>query len=323
LDFEIEKGEKKRIITLFERCLIACALYEEYWIKYIKYLQVQKEVDVEKLRSVFVRACTIHHQNKPWINMHWASFEESQGEFEKASEILHNLHKLLPDSIHVYYRHINLERRHGNHEKCAELFEKYIADCKNKANAAHLTIKFARFVAKIVGDHEKAMKILEGAIDFDENTRPKVVMALVNLAVEERPVNVDLVMSTFEQVLKSGIANEQKITFAHRKIEFLEDYSADIQSVEKAQEELQTLAKLLRERKPSGDSNKPPSSEDGKATSNGSTYNQNQSQYGQGQQPPYGQQYNQYGQYSNWNYQQPSGYGYNQQGWSAYQGYYG
>ncbi len=33
LDFEIGKGDDKRIIILFERCLIACALYEEYWIK--------------------------------------------------------------------------------------------------------------------------------------------------------------------------------------------------------------------------------------------------------------------------------------------------
>lgn len=46
---------------------------------------------------------------------------------------------------------------------------------------------------------------------------------------------------------------------------------------------------------------------------------------GQYPQAAYGQQYNQYGNYANWNYQQPAGYatGYNQQNWSAYQGYYG
>jgi len=33
LDFEIEKGDMERIAILFERCLIACALYEEYWIR--------------------------------------------------------------------------------------------------------------------------------------------------------------------------------------------------------------------------------------------------------------------------------------------------
>lgn len=33
LDFEIEYGDITRITVLFERCLIACALYEEMWIK--------------------------------------------------------------------------------------------------------------------------------------------------------------------------------------------------------------------------------------------------------------------------------------------------
>jgi len=33
LDYEIEQGDRDRIIVLFERCLIACALYDEYWTK--------------------------------------------------------------------------------------------------------------------------------------------------------------------------------------------------------------------------------------------------------------------------------------------------
>ena len=33
LDYEIEQGDQTRIIVLFERCLIACALYEEFWLR--------------------------------------------------------------------------------------------------------------------------------------------------------------------------------------------------------------------------------------------------------------------------------------------------
>lgn len=33
LDYEIERGDLNRIVILFERCLIACAMYEEMWIK--------------------------------------------------------------------------------------------------------------------------------------------------------------------------------------------------------------------------------------------------------------------------------------------------
>lgn len=33
LDFEIRSDKKTRILFLFERCMIACANYEEMWIK--------------------------------------------------------------------------------------------------------------------------------------------------------------------------------------------------------------------------------------------------------------------------------------------------
>lgn len=35
LDFEIENGTPERVAVLFERCLVACALYEEFWVKVI------------------------------------------------------------------------------------------------------------------------------------------------------------------------------------------------------------------------------------------------------------------------------------------------
>ena len=33
LDFEIKNGTQERVMVLFERCVIACALYEEFWLK--------------------------------------------------------------------------------------------------------------------------------------------------------------------------------------------------------------------------------------------------------------------------------------------------
>lgn len=33
LEFEVSEGDDLRIVTLFERCMIACAQYEEFWLK--------------------------------------------------------------------------------------------------------------------------------------------------------------------------------------------------------------------------------------------------------------------------------------------------
>lgn len=39
LDYEIMKADHERIVVLFERCLIPCALYEQFWAKYARYLE--------------------------------------------------------------------------------------------------------------------------------------------------------------------------------------------------------------------------------------------------------------------------------------------
>ena len=33
LDFEVAHGDHRRTVFLFERCVIACAMYEEFWLK--------------------------------------------------------------------------------------------------------------------------------------------------------------------------------------------------------------------------------------------------------------------------------------------------
>lgn len=76
LDYEIERSDRRRIVVLFERCLIACALYEEYWQKFARFLgdvkgkleeaeerdEEQVKQLTETIRDVFERACKIHHR---------------------------------------------------------------------------------------------------------------------------------------------------------------------------------------------------------------------------------------------------------------------
>lgn len=181
-----------------------------------------------------------------------------------------------------------------------------------------------------MGDYEGAKKVLLESLDADLSTKARCVMAIVELGMDHTPIDVDLVLSTFNSALEptSSLSLEQKVTFVHRKIEFLEDYGSDIESVNKAQDELQNLAKEMRDKKAQGAAVAPvaeakpeevastgaPVAED---KSSAVTTNGSYDQYA------YSQQYNQYGNYANWNYQTSSGYGYSQDSWNAYQGYYG
>ena len=77
LDFELSNGDHRRVVILFERCIIACALYEDFWQRFATYMEGH---GVEKCRHVYERACTIHLPRKPSIHLAWAAFEEQQGE---------------------------------------------------------------------------------------------------------------------------------------------------------------------------------------------------------------------------------------------------
>ena len=53
LDFEIGEGDHDRIVVLFERCLIPCAQYEQFWAKYARYLEqhFKKEFETAKIKT--------------------------------------------------------------------------------------------------------------------------------------------------------------------------------------------------------------------------------------------------------------------------------
>lgn len=240
LDFEINQSQKQRILVLFERCLIACALYEEFWLKLIRYLETLDDENRDQMiRDAFERACTIHHRNKPTIHLLWAGFEEIFGNINKASEILANLDKVVPNLLQVAYKRINLERRRENFEKCEELYEYYITSAKNKTLSANLAIKYARFLNKVKKDLDKSIQMLKRFLEKD-STNTRVALQLIDLLLQRPTVVVDEILSVINTfVAHEAIEPEQKVLFAQRKVEFLEDFGKDCKTLQNAQRELQ------------------------------------------------------------------------------------
>lgn len=251
LDYEIEQGDRKRILVLFERCLIACALYDEFWLKMIHYLEMQpNEPDViQKTREVYERACNIHHPDKPNLHLLWSAFEEQLSNFSKAAEVLANLDKTCPNLLQVAYRRINLERRRGELEKCGQLYEHYLGSTKNKVTAGSFAIKYARFCHKIKGDINGAMTILKSALEKDPgNTR--VVLQMIDLALQRPTVDETEVIQIMDDFLaRENIDIDQKVLFAQRKVEFLEDFGKSVATLQDAQRSLQSALNKANEAK--------------------------------------------------------------------------
>ncbi|CAF4911516.1 unnamed protein product [Pieris macdunnoughi] len=170
LEWEKQHGSFERALVLHERCLIACALYEEFWMRLIKFLEEKSEGAPELVsleREVLERACTVHHHDKPELHLHWAHFEEAHGHPARAAEILDRIEKTCPQLVQIQYRRINLERRRGDLDKCVRLYEGYIAAAKTKSVASALSVKYARFLTHVKRDPAAARKALDDAVERD------------------------------------------------------------------------------------------------------------------------------------------------------------
>ncbi|EPY82389.1 PRP39 pre-mRNA processing factor 39 isoform 1-like protein [Camelus ferus] len=240
LEFEIENGTHERVVVLFERCVISCALYEEFWIKYAKYMENHS---IEGVRHVFSRACTIHLPKKPMVHMLWAAFEEQQGNINEARNILRTFEECVLGLAMVRLRRVSLERRHGNMEEAECLLQDAIKNAKSNNESSFYAIKLARHLFKIQKNFPKSRNVLLEAIERDkENT--KLYLNLLEMEYSgDLKQNEENILNCFDKAIHGSLPIKMRITFSQRKVEFLEDFGSDVNKLLNAYDEHQTLLK--------------------------------------------------------------------------------
>lgn len=174
-------------------------------------------------------------------------FEESVDNCGRAAEILVNLEKSVPNVLQIAYRRINLERRRGENDKCMQLYEHYINNSKNKMISSNIAIKYSRFCLRVLKDLEKAQEVLKTAISKDPNN-PRLYLQLIDLTLQKEDVCESEIIEIIDSFLdKESTDSEQKVLFAQRKLEYLEDFGTDIQSVQNAYDQYQKFIKQNKE----------------------------------------------------------------------------
>jgi len=302
-----EGGDLSEVEILYERSLIACALYEEFWMNYISWWESREGDNTEKIRSIYSRACTNHLPTKVDLHEKWAAFEECKGDSEAASKILENLEKAHPELISLILRRINLERRRGNNERACELYEAAIKAAPNKSVASDLSVKYARYLRLHQRNINKAAQVINLAMESDP-ANPKLYLQHLDILINTLPIDVTQVVSLLEKAMEQEMPEKHKMLFSQRKVEFLEDFGSDINALLSAKTKHDEFITKLKESDKSGD----PGSGEKNGASNGSTASYppvtNSSSYTAQQT----QAYNSYGsRYSSYpqNYQQQYGGG--------------
>lgn len=162
LDFEEVEGGYARAAFLYERCLITCAHYDEFWFRYARWMLAQKGKE-EEVRNIYQRASMLYVPIcRPAIRLQYAYFEEMSGRVELAKDIHQAILIFLPGHIETIVSLANLCRRHGGLEAAIAVYKSQIdsTECDIYVKGA-LVAEWATLLWKIKGSVEEARQVYQ------------------------------------------------------------------------------------------------------------------------------------------------------------------
>jgi pre-mRNA-processing factor 39 len=163
LDNEEVHASEDRVIKLYERCLVACCLYVEFWKRYAFYLQSKKRI--EDTRSVLTRAATIFLKRIPAIHVTLAEFEEQHGSVNQAIHILNSaVSGIGKGNVETIVKAVHLFRRNNLHDEAIRLLVDEKQHVDNEHGKQILEVQRALYLANIVHDLDKAREIFNSAV---------------------------------------------------------------------------------------------------------------------------------------------------------------
>ncbi|CAK7263015.1 hypothetical protein SEPCBS119000_000268 [Sporothrix epigloea] len=172
LDFEEANGDSARIAFLYERCLVTCAYYDEFWLRYGRWMSAQPGKD-EDARIIYLRAATLFVPvSRPAIRLQFACFEESCGRVDIARALHEAVLDTLPDSVEAIVSLANLERRHVGIDAAIGVLRKKIDDAEiDLFVKAVLVAEWAYLLWKAKGMVNEARTVFVQNVEYYADSR--------------------------------------------------------------------------------------------------------------------------------------------------------
>ncbi|KAL1188850.1 Pre-mRNA-processing factor 39-1 [Cardamine amara subsp. amara] len=244
LDFIERDGDFNKVVKLYERCVVACANYPEYWIRYVLNMKASGSMDLAD--NALARATQVFVKKQPAIHIFAARLKEQKGDIAGARAAYQLVHsEIAPGLLEAVIKHANMENRLGKLDDAFSLYEQVIAVEKVKEHSTILPLLYAqysRFSYLVAGDAEKARKIVVEALEHVQPSKP-LMEALIHFeTIQPAPRQIDYLEPLVEKVIKPDADNQTIASSTEREelsliyIEFLGLFG-DVKSVEKAEDQ--------------------------------------------------------------------------------------
>ncbi|KAK5675748.1 hypothetical protein LTS10_011475 [Elasticomyces elasticus] len=173
LDFEESEGNYARIKFLYERCLVTAANYDEFWLRYARWMMSQGE-KTEEVRNIYQRAsCIFVPISQPTVRLWYAKFEEALKHPEVAGDILDAILMMMPGHLETILALTNLHRRSRGLEAAIQTLQMFISSMELSPYVrGALVAEWARLVADISGKPDEARDIFSGHSNQYLDCRP-------------------------------------------------------------------------------------------------------------------------------------------------------
>jgi pre-mRNA-processing factor 39 len=224
--------------------MISCALYEEFWIKYVNWMKTrerdlkdesEKSAVVAKIRDIFRRA-SLHLQDKVRLHLEKSAFEESHGNFQEAIAILDRVMYNYPQLMSLKLKRINAERRQGNTATVHTLYKGCIDEAESVKVRSEWCLKYARYLKLSCGDDLKGINLLAEAVAIDEDNA-KLRLLYIDSLLQLKPFDKSKIVEALDCAINDRKFDcHQRHLFAKRKVAFVEEFGDDVNQVLAAEE---------------------------------------------------------------------------------------
>jgi len=232
LDYELKQGNHKRIVFLFERCIVVCALYDFFWEKYLDYIETK---DPSQARTVFLRACNIHLDKKYKLHLRWAIFEERQRNMKLSAAILSRIDSNFPGMILITQHRIGLARRMRDFDELVSIYEKVIESSERIEDKIFYSIKFSHSLVKFCNKKDQAREVLWSALELGKKHK-RLYLTLLDLETHYGSIEIEFVKKLFDAIQKDlTLEREFRLSCAQKKVEFYEEFADSIDDIVEAQ----------------------------------------------------------------------------------------